>query len=235
MENCRAHFNELDGFTIDQTVHASILGGISTLNDRHGYNIVTGTRLALFRGCSAVNNGKRSRVGYGFVAQNNQNYGTGRLAFERCSERGSWRGAMKLRDVFQVYISDSTFNGGGNSLCYELAKARGVMLRNNACRVPRNRKFKLQGRNTYQEVKDRSVFPKILRAPPPMAKFADPACKKGRRLAGTNVCCAAACKRCGGMGCGTKMNGPGPKVCCVGPVQTTGRKCGVTGAPCMMG
>eukprot|EP00171_Calliarthron_tuberculosum_P017118 IDg17118t1 len=234
MENCRAENNELDGFTIDQTAHASILGGIATANDRHGYNIVTGTQLALFRGCSAVNNGKKSGVGYGFMAQNNENYGTGRLAFESCTERGSWRGAIKLRDVFKVFVSDSMFLGGGNSLCYELAQTRDIVLRNNRCAVPRNRKIKLIGVNRYREIQDRSVFKRRLRVVPIADKQPDPTCARGKRFLLTKVCCASTCKRCGGTGCGRSDNGPGPASCCAGLIRKAQRICANAGPPCLL-
>lgn len=140
MENCKADNNMLDGFTIDQTVHASIIGGVSTGNDRHGYNVVTGTQLAVFRDCVARNNGQKSKVGYGFVAQNNQNYGTSRIVFDNIRSFNSWRGAVKFKDVFDITVRRSKFTG--KSLCYELAKTRNIRLFGNTCNVGK-RKFKV--------------------------------------------------------------------------------------------
>lgn len=144
MEKCEAEGNGLDGFTIDQTARATISGGFARRNDRHGFNVVTGTQLALFDKCTAVDNGERSSVGFGFVAQNNHLKGTGRVMFRRCRACNNNKGAVRLTDVHDVVVEDSVFDGKGKQVCYELDRTRKVALRRNECHgFAKSRKFKI--------------------------------------------------------------------------------------------
>ncbi len=171
IENCDALNNGLDGFTIDQTVHATIINGFSKGNRRHGYNVVTGTKLALFRTSISFENGENSTVGYGFVAQNNQNFGTSNIAFESCTATDNYRGAFKLNNVSDVTIKNSRMSGNGASVCYELSRTHNVKLKGNECSgVRASRKFKLSNSATYTETADRSRLTTACAAPPPQSR-----------------------------------------------------------------
>lgn len=66
MQGCVAERNGLDGFTLDQTKHVSLLDSIAHRNSRHGVNIVTGSVDVLVRRVSASMNGA-DQVGAGAV------------------------------------------------------------------------------------------------------------------------------------------------------------------------
>jgi len=237
IDDCRADNNGLDGFTIDQTVHATISRGIATKNDRHGFNVVTGTQLAYFVDNTSNNNGKASGVGYGYIAQNNQGYGTGRLTFRKCGGTNNHRGWMKLRDVYQVYVEDSVYKStlGNSAVCYELAKTRRVVLQRNRCvGIRKSRQFKLRAPNSYRHSGDRSVFAAGGRgktvAPPVGGK--DPTCRAGIKF--KDICCAKGCKFCGRRGCGMKANGGGASFCCRSGIKASARPCSRFPAPCSL-
>ncbi len=237
VDDCRAERNGLDGFTIDQTVHASITRGISTANDRHGYNIVTGTQLAVFANNRAVNNGFGTRVGFGIVAQNNENFGTKSITFRKCTTQGDFRGGLRLRDVNNIYVENCNFEAGPRGVCYELSKTYLVFLRSNRCVVSmpsRLRKLapgtKLVESGTTVVIRRRPAAPRP-RTPLPNGR-ADPVCGTGKRF--SNVCCASQCKSCGRLGCGRNVNGPGASFCCVTGIRTTKRSCATSPPPCVM-
>lgn len=235
MEDCEALGNGLDGFTIDQTVHASIIRGYSANNDRHGYNIVTGTQMALFRDCVSFNNGVATGVGFGYTVQNNHQKGTNRITFERCESNEDHRGGFKIREVFAIWVSDSTVIGKGSAVCYELSYCNGINLLRNNCRVRANRKFKIGTDVFYREVGDRSMLIPNTPTTPTVVAVADPLpdprCVRG--VSAGNLCCASSCTICGGPGCGSKANGPGGNFCCASPIRLAGKKCSVAGAPCL--
>jgi len=58
----------------------------------------------------------------------------------------------------------------------------------------------------------------------------DPQCREG--VAGSNICCPAACGECGGPGCSNRPGGS--EVCCQGPIREAGRSCTDHPAPCVM-
>lgn len=250
MEGCKAENNGLDGFTIDQTIRATLVNCFSKGNDRHGFNIVTGTQLAAFTNCAAVDNGYKSGVGFGFVAQNNHFKGTGRLVIRRCTARNNFKGAVKLRDVHTVFVEDSLFTGRGKQICYELDGTKKVWLKRNACNgFSKSRKFKITPGAKSVEQGDRSklrgsrAVPRSGPAGPAKPGRvvsaiggADPTCKAGKRAA--NACCPRGCLKCGGMGCGAKRNFPGFLMavtnCCVTPIRRAGLSCRKQGPPCLL-
>ncbi len=190
-----------------------------------------------------MENGAASQVGFGFVVQNNQGFGTNLVALEKCTARNNNRGALKLRGVHGVWASDSEFSGNGKTVCYELADTRNVYFRNNACVGFLNtRKFKLKPGAQFVETQARN---QLVKAPPqprrdippkPVDNRPDPACMRGRRF--VNVCCAGDCLKCGGFGCGRKQNFPGGVnangSCCITPIRTAARPCARFPPPCLI-
>ncbi len=70
MEDCYSARNGKDGYTIDQYYYVSLLNSVAVDNDRHGINVVSGSRYVLIKG-----NRVRGHSGCGLTVQNNE-FGT---------------------------------------------------------------------------------------------------------------------------------------------------------------
>ncbi|MFD1785943.1 right-handed parallel beta-helix repeat-containing protein, partial [Phenylobacterium terrae] len=57
IENCVAHGNGLDGFTLDFLIDSVIRNNVAYNNDRHGFNVVTSTRNTLLENNDSYGNG----------------------------------------------------------------------------------------------------------------------------------------------------------------------------------
>lgn len=241
IDDCVAEHNGYDGFTIDQTVYASVFNCYAAGNARHGFNVVTGTRHAHLKHCIARDNGVESKVGFGFVAQNNGNFGTKSIIFSKCTATTNFKGGFKLSGVSDIIIRNSDVYGTGKSVCYEMANTTNVVLNGNGCSVLPSRKFNLGPGANYKEYQDRSSFrikptrkkhsataqSKVVAIPIPTNP--DPMCNTGIQKSG--ACCPRRCGICGGVGCGSR----GPDgMCCVKVIRRVHKSCSIQGPPCLL-
>ncbi len=150
IENCVSEGNGLDGFTIDQTIHGSLRNCLARNNDRHGFNIVTGAGMISIRNSRAYDNGEDSKVGFGFVAQNNMNFGTNRVIIERCTARNNFKGSIRLTDVKDVRLIRNKLSPKGKGFCYDFRKVRKTTLKSNSCSARNNRKFR-KSKSSFKE------------------------------------------------------------------------------------
>lgn len=134
IEDCVSEGNGLDGFTIDQTFYVSVLRCTGRRNERHGVNVISGSRFVLVKHCVAESNGSVSGKGFGLVAQNNLTDGdlnTNSVIFVENTVKDCFRGAVCLRDVWDVRVDSNRFE---NCSCtreyvvYELNKTRKVYI-----------------------------------------------------------------------------------------------------------
>lgn len=226
LDSCAASHNGLDGFAIDQTYYASVLNGKAFNNDRHGFNVITGTRYCLLQGGYASKNGGGTGVGYGYVVQNNGGYGTRDVIIRSSTSNFDHRGGFRLKEVRNVYIFNCKVFGKG--VCYEISKTSNIVLKGNKCAA--KRKFKLGSGASYKETNDKSTIGGGGSKPPSPSKPSkpDPKCSTG--VKDSKVCCPKACGKCGGSGCGKRLKGG---VCC----QKTVLKyptCSKQGPPCRL-
>lgn len=148
IEDCVSHGNGLDGFTIDQYFYVSILRCTGNDNDRHGVNVITGSRVVLVKDCVFRANGRVSGKGFGVVVQNNDTRGkfgtkSCRVVDNRVEE--CTRGAVCLRDVADVQVMRNHFEHRHcekSFVVYELNHTSGVVLRGNQVVGNARREFK---------------------------------------------------------------------------------------------
>eukprot|EP00171_Calliarthron_tuberculosum_P015161 IDg15161t1 len=140
IEGCVAEQNGLDGFTLDQTKHISLLDSIARRNARHGVNIVTGSANVLVRRVSATLNGAADvgdhTVGCGIIAQNNdKELQTRDCIIDDSIVAESPRGGICLSDVINVTISNTRalLSRFPTSPCFLLRSSRSVALLNSTC------------------------------------------------------------------------------------------------------
>lgn len=247
IENCEASNNGYDGFTLDQTYYTSMLNSHSYGNYRHGFNLVTGEKVALVKDNYSTNNGHGVGAGCGFMAQNNQGFGTNNIRFISNNATSNAKGGFCLNDVPNVLIQNNYVftDPSENGVCYQLFfTGSDVVLDGNNCNVRPSRKFKivspLEGSIGFTELNDQSGYTVQLTFTDDMEPDAD--CERGMNLKSFNetlgerpvnrkVCCAAECEFCGGEGCGALIPGG---VCCAGAITRKGEYCTERGSPCLM-
>lgn len=261
IENSMADRNGLDGFTLDQTYFVSLLNSLSIANDRHGINIVTGSRYSVIKGNRAISNGYKvsGRVGCGFVAQNNQEKGTYGVRMIANKAIDSSKAGILIDDVENVILTGNTvtnWNRASKAQCVRLSstkryrskqkRVQGVKLIRNTCAV--RARYKI---GTYRGAKytEKSGIDRFLgfrrnskrprRASQKSPKISKrPNCGRHRRtgkltgVSSSKVCCPKVCGACGGAGCSSR---PGGRKCCSGFISNTRRFCGKgNGAPCIL-
>eukprot|EP00171_Calliarthron_tuberculosum_P009901 IDg9901t1 len=137
IEDCQSERNGLDGFTIDQYFYVSVLRCVGEWNDRHGINIITGSRVVLVKDCVFRANGGASGNGFGMVAQNNDTrgkFGTRSCRFVSNKVENCFRGAVCLRDVSDITVKNNNFehyNCARDFVVYEMNQTKKVIIREN--------------------------------------------------------------------------------------------------------
>lgn len=241
IEDCEATRNGLDGFTLDQSYYVSMLNSKSYNNFRHGYNLVTGLNIAVVSGNVASNNGfgdGTNGKGCGFMAQNNQNFGTNGIRFQSNVADTNKKAGFCVKDVYDVLYFDN--KSKGTNPCFQLLEIRDTLLDSNTC--DQKRVYKLSaGVNEGDEfvvVNAKNTAPTpTLRPPPPTDKSKFNCGKIGTSFTGISdgksICCLGSCGKCGGSGCGKRYGGSAN--CCSSGVKAQKRTCSSSvGAPCII-
>jgi len=96
MEDCYSSGNGKDGFTIDQYYYVSMLNSVAINNDRHGINIVSGSRYVLVKGNLVKDNAMCS-----LVMQNNE-FGTHSVRFVDNVGVGHGLAGICIRNSYDV-------------------------------------------------------------------------------------------------------------------------------------
>ncbi len=157
IEDCISEGNGLDGYTIHQYFYASVLRCVGRNNDRHGVNVISGSRFMLVKGCLFEINGVRSGKGFGICAQNNATDGkldTNNLIFKENRVKDCFRGAVCLRDVWNVSVERNLFENCSSTreyVVYELNETREVAIRLNAIVGESRRKLKILNNAQFDE------------------------------------------------------------------------------------
>lgn len=226
IDNCCAENNGLDGFTLDQTLHISLLNSVAIGNGRHGVNVVTGSRNVVIKNNNFVNNGEASKVGCGIVLQNNKELSTSYATISYNQVRNSPRAGICLDDVHNVNISHVTIHIDTypRTVCIFLARVKKVSISNTTCNVTSGRRLKTDSTSKFTDDTKQPKYQSNANTP-------DPTCKHG--LQKGNVCCSQDCNFCGGVAC-SRQGLPGD-LCCTSQVRNSGRRCNDTSAPCVLG
>jgi Right handed beta helix region len=136
--NCVAIDNDWDGFTLDQTVGMVIRNNTAIHNGRHGFNVVTGSKMAVLEGNYAYDNGHYynhgpdAGSGCGIMVQNNQKYGTGQVVIKSNYLKGSLKGGVCLNDVFNITVQGNMITGT-NTSCMLITAVKGASVVDNIC------------------------------------------------------------------------------------------------------
>lgn len=146
MEDCFASGNGKDGFTIDQYFFVSMLNSVAIDNDRHGINVVSGSRFVLVKGNRIVRNRFCS-----LVAQNNE-FGTGAVLFKGNYAKDYRLAAVCLRGVFDVDVVENMMHTTRNarSTAFYLHNSRGSKIVHNAY-ISNNRRTVIASNARYVE------------------------------------------------------------------------------------
>lgn len=156
VEDCISECNGLDGFTIDQYFYVSVLRCVGDRNDRHGVNVITGSRVVLVKDCVFRANGAASGSGFGIVAQNNDTrgkFGTRSCRFVSNRVEDCTRGAVCLRDVSDITLRNNSFehyNCSEDFVVYEMNHTRLVRIQEN--RITGNAKREVKSSNNAEYV-----------------------------------------------------------------------------------
>lgn len=112
--------------------------------------MVTGSGMMTIRNCRAFNNGQESKVGFGFVVQNNQKFGTDRIIIEKCRAKNNYRGSIRLNDVKDIRLIRNNLSPRRRGVCYDFTKVRKTTLKGNKCSASKSRRFK-QSKANFKE------------------------------------------------------------------------------------
>lgn len=90
--------------------------------------------MAKFRRCRAYDNGKKSKTGFGLVAQSNQGFKTGRIIFEKSTAEGNHKGSMRLSDVTDVRVTGAKFSPKSKAQCIRVQRnSKKISIKNSCC------------------------------------------------------------------------------------------------------
>lgn len=231
IEDCVAHDNGLDGFTLDQTKFVGIRYSTSFDNARHGMNIVTGTRYVVALGNEVKDNGFDSAVGCGIMAQNNQGFGTRYIKILKSIAKNNRKASICLNDVTDIEIADNKLsNKHPKAVCYMFDDARKIKLYGNKCTETKAGKFKIKGKTDYKISEGKKSSSSSSGTSKSSKKSSSSKCSG---VSSGSVCCKSSCGTCGGIGC-SKRSG-GASNCCTKDIKASGRKCSSKSPPCLLG
>lgn len=137
IERCEANRNGLDGFTLDQTRHISLLDSSAEGNKRHGVNVVTGSKDVVVRRVTARDNGlDRKLAGCGIMVQNNnKKVQTRDCILDRNVVVDAFRGGVCVDDSINVTISNTktTIRKYPKTPCYLFRQSKKVVIIKSSC------------------------------------------------------------------------------------------------------
>ncbi len=135
LEGCEAVNNGLDGFTLDQTYYVTLKQSWAKNNDRHGLNIVTGTRYVQVVENVMKGNGFDSGVGCNMMAQNNQQFGTKHIRYSYNRLVNARKAGYCFDDVSDVVVRRSIVeNDYVESFCYYFSNTTDLNVDSTTCR-----------------------------------------------------------------------------------------------------
>ena len=110
IKNCKASFNDWDGFTLDQSLNIYVTNCTSFENGRHGFNVVTGSRYTIIENCTSIDDGHYypSGTGCGIMIQNNQNFGTHSAIFRDNIITNAKKAGICTNGVYNVSMTNNT-------------------------------------------------------------------------------------------------------------------------------
>lgn len=147
IEDCISAFNGKDGYTIDQYYYVSILNSVAYKNDRHGINVVSGSRYVLVK-----NNRLNDNPMCSIVVQNNE-FGTRSLRFVKNIGEGHGIAGICIRNTFDVEVFyNKMYSTNRKANMYQLHEVNGVkLLANEWVRTPGQTMFSGYGDNEYTQ------------------------------------------------------------------------------------
>jgi parallel beta-helix repeat protein len=132
--NCVAENNDWDGFTIDQTLKASIQNCRAIGNGRHGFNIVTGSKYITIKNSIAKMNGfkyPKGSSGCGITVQNNLNFGTSFINMIGNTVENNKKSGFCITDTKEINITNNNVLRGTS--CMIIDNVTNGVVQNNSC------------------------------------------------------------------------------------------------------
>lgn len=228
IEGSVAEKNGLDGFTLDQTKHISLLDSVARDNYRHGVNIVTGSSDVVVRRLTSQNNGEdpgRRNVGCGITVQNNDPaLQTKDCILDSNTIMEATRAGVCVSDSINVTISNTkTTIMRTDSPCYLLRTSSKVAIVNSTCLNKSGQRLNEDGESQFtDDAVAAAALPRV------NEQISDPACTDG--VQNKHVCCPKECGECGGEGCSKKRG----FMCCMDAIAETRVSCNSAGPPCIV-
>jgi hypothetical protein len=227
--DCESYNNGFDGFALDQTYFITFNNNTASNNDRHGVNIITGSKFAQITNNNLSKNGVISQVGCGITVQNNDNFNTSNINIENNNLVDNFSDSLCINNVSKVYIDTNDISIITNTLSYCLLvqNSTDITFTNNHC----NANNFINNKTNINFVQSLNTFIKNTLPPVPINKtLADPYCDSG--IINMNICCVGKCSQCGGPNC--SLDPLGATNCCSTTIATQVNYCNETAPPCII-
>lgn len=130
--NCVSTNNDLDGFTIDQSVNVLVKNCISQNNGRHGFNIVTGSYQVLIENSLSLTDGYyyTNGTGCGVTIQNNQGYPTNSVSVNNVTIVSPKKAGICVEGVRNITLTSNQITGRD---CMRIDTTSDMKVLNNTC------------------------------------------------------------------------------------------------------
>jgi hypothetical protein len=221
--DCESNDNGKDGFTLDQTLNITFTYNNGTNNNRHGLNIVTGSKYGYISNNILDNNGIDSLVGCGIAIQDNDNYGTELILIEKNNVIDNYLNGICLRHVKYINITENEIiNSRTNNYCIWVENSQYIIAQNNYCKSTnlindKNNSLTLFTNNNFSNIIGNTDVP-------------DPYCNLG--IKDGLACCYSGCTVCGGINCSKDQYGS--SLCCSSTILLSTNYCNEVSAPCII-
>lgn len=132
VKNCKASYNDWDGFTLDQSLNIYVTNCTSVENGRHGFNVVTGSRYTIIENCTSIDDGYYypTGSGCGIMIQNNQLLGTHSAIFRSNTVTNAKKAGICTNGVYNVSIVNNTLRA---QTCIRIETTNNTVISGNTC------------------------------------------------------------------------------------------------------
>lgn len=132
IKNCKASFNDWDGFTLDQSLNIHVTNCTSFDNGRHGFNVVTGSRYTIIENCTSIDDGHYfpSGSGCGIMIQNNQNFGTHSAIFRDNIIVNAKKAGICTNGVYNVSMVNNSIH---SQTCVRIERTNNTVVQDTTC------------------------------------------------------------------------------------------------------
>lgn len=132
IKNCKASYNDWDGFTLDQSLNIYVVNCTSIENGRHGFNVVTGSRYTVIENCTSIDDGHYypTGSGCGIMIQNNQYFGTHSAVFQYNTITNAKKAGICTNGVYNVSMTNNIIRA---QTCVRIETTNNTVVQNTTC------------------------------------------------------------------------------------------------------